>query len=105
MAELDNNAQNNFFDESDILDSILTENTDEYYQNAKKQLDLKENSLIEYKISLFKSKLERIEEEYGQALSENAKLKEECEAERSFNEKIKGSKSWKLMNMYRKIRG
>lgn len=105
MAGLINNGQDNTLDESDILDSILVENTEEYYQNVKKQLDLKEDSLIEYKIALFKSQLESKEEQYCRVLSKNARLKEECEAERSFNEKVKSSKSWKLMNKYRKIRG
>ncbi|MBR4448448.1 hypothetical protein [Methanobrevibacter sp.] len=105
MAEINNNAEDNTFSESDILDKILAENTQEYFLKAKKELNLKEDSLTECKIALLKSQLNEKEEEYVRALSENARLKKECEAERSFNEKVKNSKSWKLMNVYRRIRG
>lgn len=104
MTEINNNAEDNF-DESEILNNILVENTEEYYLQAKKKLNLKEDSLMEYKIAFFKSKLNAKEEKYNRLLSKNTRLKEECEAERSFNEKVKSSKSWKLMNVYRKIRG
>ena len=96
----DNEELNN-----NILDKILTENTEKYYLEAKKELDFKEDSLAEYKIALFKSQLDAKEKEYKEVLSENEKLKKELEAEKSFNDEIKNSKSWKLMNMYRKIRG
>jgi hypothetical protein len=104
MAEFKNNAEKNILEEPDIFDSILAENTEEHYLKAKEKLGLKEDSLTEYKIALFKSQLNAKEEEYRKVLSENKRLKKECKAEREFNEKIKNSKSWKLMNTYRKIR-
>ena len=84
--------------------TAFAENTEEHYLKAKEKLGLKEDSLTEYKIVLFKSQLNAKEEEYLKVLSENKRLKKECKAEREFNEKIKNSKSWKLMNTYRKIR-
>ena len=105
MAEFENNAEKNILEEADILDSILAENTEEHYLKVKEKLDLKEDTLSEYKIALFKSQLNEKEEEYRKVLSENTRLKKECEAERAFNERVKNSKSWKLMNVYRKLRG
>ena len=93
------------FKKSNISNKILVENTQEYYLKAKSELGLKHDSLNEYKIDLFKSKLNEIKEEYTVLLNENESLKEELKKEKSFNDKIKSSKSWKIMDKFRKIRG
>lgn len=93
------------FKRSNILNRILSENTQEFYLKAKGELGLEEDSLIEYKKGLFKSRLDSMENEYETLSAEHEMLKKEFKAEKSFNEKVKGSKSWKLMNRFRKIRG
>ncbi len=93
------------FKRSNILNKILAENTQEYFLKAKGELDLKQDSLTEYKIGLFKSELDLKEEEYLNLLSENERLKKEYELEKSFNEEVTGSKSWKVMNKFRRMRG
>lgn len=93
------------FKKDNILNKILVENTQEYYLKAKKELNLKEDSLTEYKKELFKSKFNESEDEYIRLSYKNDILKEELESEKSFNEKITNSTLWKLMNRLRKIRG
>lgn len=93
------------FRENNILNRILEENTQEHYLKAKKELGLEPDSLGEYKIDLFKSELNNKEKEYNNLLNENESLKDEFEKEKSFNDKVKGSKSWKVMDKFRKIRG
>ena len=93
------------FKRSNILNKILEENTQEYFLKAKDELGLKEDSLKEYKIGLFESKMDLIEAEYNEFLSENERLKKEYEVEKSFNEEVTGSKSWKLMDRLRRMRG
>lgn len=93
------------FKRSNILNKILEENTEEYFPKAKDELGLKENSLKEYKIGLFESKMDLMEAEYNELLSENERLKKEYEMEKSFNEEVTGSKSWKLMDRLRRMRG
>ncbi|WP_462315248.1 hypothetical protein, partial [Methanobrevibacter sp.] len=93
------------FRKSNILNKILVENTEEYYLKAKGELGLKHDSLMEYKKVHFKSQLDLKEEEYAKLLSENERLKTEYEKEKSFNEEVKGSKSWKIMNKFREMRG
>ncbi|WP_292887924.1 glycosyltransferase family 2 protein [Methanobrevibacter sp. UBA212] len=93
------------FKRSNILNKILEENTQEYFLKAKDELGLKEDSLKEYKIGLFESKMDLKEAEYIELLSENERLKKEYELEKSFNEEVTGSKSWKLMDRLRRMRG
>lgn len=93
------------FKRSNILNKILEENTEDYFLKAKDELGLKEDSLKEYKIGLFESKMDLIEAEYNELLSENERLKKEYEVEKSFNEEVTGSKSWKLMDRLRRMRG
>ena len=93
------------FKRSNLLNKILEENTQEYYLKAKDELGLKEDSLKEYKIGLFESKMDLMEAEYNELLSENERLKKEYEVEKSFNEEVTGSKSWKLMDRLRRMRG
>ena len=93
------------FKRSNILNKILEENTQEYFLKAKDELGLKEDSLKEYKIGLFESKMDLMEAEYNELLSENERLKKEYEVEKSFNEEVTGSKSWKLMDRLRRMRG
>ena len=93
------------FKRSNILNKILEENTQEYFLKAKDELGLKEDSLKEYKIGLFESKMDLKEAEYNELLSENERLKKEYEMEKSFNEEVTGSKSWKLMDRLRRMRG
>ena len=93
------------FKRSNILNKILEENTQEYFLKAKDELGLKEDSLKEYKIGLFESKMDLMEAEYNELLSENERLKKEYELEKSFNEEVTGSKSWKLMDRFRRMRG
>ena len=93
------------FKRSNLLNKILEENTQEYFLKAKDELGLKEDSLKEYKIGLFESKMDLMEAEYNELLSENERLKKEYELEKSFNEEVTGSKSWKLMNKFRRMRG
>ena len=93
------------FKRSNILNKILAENTQEYFLKAKDELGLKEDSLKEYKIGLFESKMDLMEAEYNELLSENERLKKEYEVEKSFNEEVTGSKSWKLMDRLRRMRG
>ena len=93
------------FKRLNILNKILEENTQEYYLKAKDELGLKEDSLKEYKIGLFESKMDLKEAEYDELLSENERLKKEYEMEKSFNEEVTGSKSWKLMDRLRRMRG
>ena len=93
------------FKRSNILNKILEENTQEYFLKAKDELGLKEDSLKEYKIGLFESKMDLKEAEYIELLSENERLKKEYELEKSFNEEVTGSKSWKLMDRFRRMRG
>ena len=93
------------FRKSNILNKILVENTEEYYLKAKGELGLKQDSLMEYKKVHFKSQLDLKEEEYANLLSENERLKTEYEKEKSFNDEVKGSKSWKIMNKFREMRG
>ena len=93
------------FKRSNILNKILEENTQEYFLKAKDELGLKEDSLKEYKIGLFESKMDLKEAEYNELLSENERLKKEYEVEKSFNEEVTGSKSWKLMDRLRRMRG
>ena len=93
------------FRENNILNRILEENTQEHYLKAKKEFGLEPDSLGEYKIDLFKSELNNKEKEYNNLLNENESLKDEFEKEKSFNDKVKGSKSWKVMDKFRKIRG
>ena len=93
------------FKRSNILNKILEENTQEYFLKAKDELGLKEDSLKEYKIGLFESKMDLKESEYNKLLSENERLKKEYEMEKSFNEEVTGSKSWKLMDRLRRMRG
>ena len=93
------------FKRSNILNKILEENTQEYFLKAKDELGLKEDSLKEYKIGLFESKMDLMEAEYNEFLSENERLKKEYEVEKSFNEEVTGSKSWKLMDRLRRMRG
>ena len=93
------------FKRSNILNNILEENTQEYFLKAKDELGLKEDSLKEYKIGLFESKMDLKEAEYIELLSENERLKKEYELEKSFNEEVTGSKSWKLMDRLRRMRG
>ena len=68
-------------------------------------MGLKEDSLKEYKIGLFESKMDLKEAEYIELLSENERLKKEYELEKSFNEEVTGSKSSKLMDRLRRMRG
>jgi hypothetical protein len=93
------------FKRSNILNKILEENTQEYYLKAKDELGLKEDSLKEYKIGLFESKMDLKGSEYNKLLSENERLKKEYEVEKSFNEEVTGSKSWRLMDRLRRMRG
>lgn len=93
------------FKKSNIQNKILAENTQEFYLTAKKELNLREDTLNEYKINLFESQLDIKENEYNDLLAENKRLKKEYELEKSFNEEVTGSKSWKLMNRFRKMRG
>ena len=93
------------FKRSNILNKILEENTQEYFLKAKDELGLKEDSLKEYKIGLFESKMDLKESEYNELLSENERLKKEYEVEKLFNEEVTGSKSWKLMDRLRRMRG
>lgn len=93
------------FRKSNILNKILAENTQEYYLKAKNELGLNPDSLTEYKKDHFKSQLDSKEDEYARLLSENERLEKEYEKEKSFNDKVKGSKSWKVMNKFRKMRG
>ena len=93
------------FKRSNLLNKILEENTQEYFLKAKDELGLKEDSLKEYKIGLFESKMDLMEAEYNELLSENERLKKEYEVEKSFNEEVTGSKSWKLMDRLRRMRG
>ena len=93
------------FKRSNLLNKILEENTQEYFLKAKDELGLKEDSLKEYKIGLFESKMDLMEAEYNELLSENERLKKEYELEKSFNEEVTGSKSWKLMDRFRRMRG
>ena len=93
------------FKRLNILNKILEENTEDYFLKAKDELGLKENSLKEYKIGLFESKMDLMEAEYNELLSENERLKKEYELEKSFNEEVTGSKSWKLMDRFRRMRG
>ena len=93
------------FKRSNILNKILEENTQEYFLKAKDELGLKEDSLKEYRIGLFESKMDLMEAEYNELLSENERLKKEYEVEKSFNEEVTGSKSWKLMDRLRRMRG
>ena len=93
------------FKRSNLLNKILEENTQEYFLKAKDELGLKEDSLKEYKIGLFESKMDLMEAEYNELLSENERLKKEYEVEKSFNEEVMGSKSWKLMDRLRRMRG
>ena len=93
------------FKRSNLLNKILEENTQEYFLKAKDELGLKEDSLKEYKIGLFESKMDLMEAEYNELLSENERLKKEYEVEKSFNEEVMGSKSWKLMDRFRRMRG
>lgn len=93
------------FKKSNIQNKILAENTPEFYLAAKKELNLREDTLNEYKINLFESQLDIKENEYNDLLAENKRLKKEYEMEKSFNEEVTGSKSWKLMNRFRKMRG
>ena len=92
------------FKKSNILNRILCENTEDYYLKAKKELGLNQDSLAEYKKDLFKSELDLIDGEYDELLCENERLENELKAEKSFNDKIRNSKSWKMMNMLRKVR-
>lgn len=98
-------SQYDSFKRSNILNKILEENTQEYFLKAKDELGLKEDSLKEYKIGLFESKMDLKEAEYIELLSENERLKKEYEVEKSFNEEVTGSKSWKLMDRLRRMRG
>lgn len=93
------------FKRSNILNKILEENTQEYFLKAKDELGLKEDSLKEYKIGLFESKMDLMEAEYDELLGENERLKKEYEVEKSFNEEVTGSKSWRLMDRLRRMRG
>ena len=93
------------FKRSNILNKILEENTQEYFLKAKDELGLKEDSLKEYKIALFESKMDLKEAEYDELLGENERLKKEYEVEKSFNEEVTGSKSWRLMDRLRRMRG
>ena len=93
------------FKRLNILNKILEENTQEYFLKAKDELGLKEDSIKEYKIGLFESKMDLKEAEYDELLSENERLKKEYEMEKSFNEEVTGSKSWKLMDRLRRMRG
>ena len=98
-------SEYNSFKRSNILNKILEENTQEYFLNAKDELGLKEDSLKEYKIGLFESKMDLKEAEYNELLSENERLKKEYEVEKSFNKEVTGSKFWKLMDRLRRMRG
>lgn len=93
------------FKKSNVLNKILSQNTQEYYMKARKELNLEPDSLTEYKKEFFKSQLSEKEQEHDSLSRENERLKGECMAERSFNDEIKNSKSWKLMNNFRRIRG
>ena len=88
-----------------ISNKILSENSEEYYQKAKTELNLEYNTLSEYKIGYFKAQHDSKQAEYDGLVSENERLKEEYEREKSFNDEITNSRSWKLMNKFRKLRG
>ena len=42
---------------------------------------------------------------YGELVKENEELKNDLEKEKRFNEEVLNSRSWKLMNRIRKMRG
>ena len=93
------------FKKANILNKILVENTPEYYLKTKAELGLAHESLDEYKTDYFKTQLEIKETEYQEELAKNNRLKKEFEREKSFNDEVLNSKSWKMMNKLRKIRG
>jgi hypothetical protein len=93
------------YKKSNVSNKILVENTKEYYLKAKEELGLEPDTLAEYKKDLFKSEMDLKEREYAELTSENERLKRELEKEKSFNDEIKGSKSWKMINRLRKMRG
>lgn len=93
------------FKKSNILNKIHVENTSEYYLKARNELNLKPDSLTEYKKEYFRFQLNKKEKEHDMISHENKRLMNEYMVEKSFNEEIKNSKSWKIMNKFRKVRG
>lgn len=101
------------FKVQNLLNNILEKNTNEYFLKVKEELsnnpnlDILEKSadIEEYKINLFSRELEIKTQEYNKVLEENENLKERYEIEKSFKDEINNSKSWKLLNKFRKLRG
>ncbi len=100
-----------------ILNNILENNTNDYFLKAKDELkgyDLnldeieilnQSENISDYKIKIFKSKIESSKMEYETLLSENNDLINELKRQEKEKSEILNSKSWKMMNKIRKLRG
>ena len=105
------------FKSSNILNKILEKNTTDYFLKAKDELkgyDLnldeieilnQSENISDYKIKIFKSKIESSKMEYETLLSENNDLINELKRQEKEKSEILNSKSWKMMNKIRKLRG
>lgn len=105
------------FKSSNILNKILEKNTNDYFLKAKNELndyDLnlnelemlnKSDNISDYKIKFFTSKIESSKMEYETLLSENNDLINELKRQEKEKSEILNSKSWKMMNKIRKLRG
>jgi len=105
------------FKSSNILNKILEKNTNDYFLKAKNELndyDLnlnelemlnKSDNISDYKIKFFTSKNESAKRQYETLLKENNDLKDELKKQEKLNSEIVNSKSWKMMNKIRKLRG
>ncbi|WP_458453923.1 glycosyltransferase family 2 protein [Methanobrevibacter sp.] len=101
------------FKVNNLLNNVLEKNTEEYYELVKNELsevdDLeilkKSENLQEYKIKYFESKLSSYSAEHRELVKVNSDLKEKYNLEKSFNDKVKSSRRWKILNVLRKLRG
>ena len=96
--------------------NVLDTNTNERFLEVKNELSddvfneeleilKRSNDLSEYKVKYFKYRLDSGKKRYGELVKENEELKNDSEKEKRFNEEVLNSRSWKLMNRIRKMRG
>ena len=104
------------FKVNNLLNNVLETNTSECFLEVKEELSdsvineelemlKRSNNLTEFKTSYFKYKLDSSKNRYEELVNENEILKKEFEDEKKFHDEIMNSKSWKLMNRFRKMRG
>ena len=109
-------SQFNEFRITSLLMNVLDTNTNERFLEVKNELSddvfneeleilKRSNDLSEYKVKYFKYRLDSGKKRYGELVKENEELKNDLKKEKRFNEEVLNSRSWKLMNRIRKMRG